>query len=123
MPRVNLTILAPGTAHPRRSVPILHDVPHTDLSVRLQPRAKRNAIIEERDGVLLVSVAAAPVDGLANAALCKLLARRAGIARGRVTVVGGERSREKVVRFEDLSPGELRSALGLASAAQPPDVA
>jgi uncharacterized protein YggU (UPF0235/DUF167 family) len=98
----------------------LHDVPFAELKVRLQPRAKRNAILEERDGVLRVSVAAAPVDGLANAALCKLLAKRAGIARGRVTVIRGERSREKVVRFEDLSLGELRSALGLASAAQPP---
>jgi uncharacterized protein YggU (UPF0235/DUF167 family) len=50
---------------------------------------------------------------LANAALCKLLAKRAGIARGRVSVVRGERSREKVVRFAELSSDELRSALGL----------
>jgi uncharacterized protein YggU (UPF0235/DUF167 family) len=88
-----------------------------DLTVRLQPRAKRNAILEERDGVLRVSVAAAPVDGLANAALCKLLAKRAGIARGRVSVIRGERSREKVVRFEDISPDDLRSALSLAGGA------
>jgi uncharacterized protein len=97
-------------------------VSSADLTVRLQPRAKRNAILEERDGVLRVSVAAAPVDGLANAALCKLLAKRTGIARARVTVIRGERSREKVVRFEDLSLAQLRSALGLASAAQPHDV-
>ncbi|HTD08534.1 MAG TPA: DUF167 domain-containing protein [Solirubrobacteraceae bacterium] len=87
-----------------------------ELAIRLQPRAKRNAILEERDGVLRVSVAAAPVDGLANAALCKLLAKRAGIARGRVSVVRGERSREKVVRFAELSSDELRSALGLGPA-------
>jgi uncharacterized protein len=102
-------------------VPILRDVPYAELTVRLQPRAKRNAILDERDGVLGVSVAAAPVDGLANAALCKLLAKRAGVARGRVTVIRGERSREKVVRFEELSQAELRSALGLASL-RPPGV-
>jgi uncharacterized protein (TIGR00251 family) len=95
---------------------------YVDLTVRLQPRAKRNAILGERDGVLRVSVAAAPVDGLANAALCKLLAKRAGIARGRVSVIRGERSREKVVRVEDMSLGELRNALGLASAALAPDI-
>jgi uncharacterized protein len=78
-------------------------VPGVDLEVRLQPRAKRNAIVDERDGVLRVSVAAAPVEGQANAALCKLIAKRAGIARGRVSVIRGERTREKVVRVEGLS--------------------
>ena len=83
------------------------------LVIRLQPRAKRNAIVEERDGVLRVSVAAAPVDGLANAALCKLIAKRAGVARGRVSVVRGERSREKVVQVEGVELEELRRALGM----------
>jgi uncharacterized protein len=87
-------------------------MPDADLTVRLQPRAKRNAITGERDGVLRVSVAAAPVEGQANAALCKLLAKRAGVARGRVSVIRGERSREKVVRVEGLAPQELRHALG-----------
>jgi len=61
-----------------------------------------------------VDVTAAPVEGQANAALCKLLAKRAGIARGRVSVVRGERSRDKVVRVEGLALDELRRALGLA---------
>ena len=84
-----------------------------DLRVRLQPRAKRNAIVEERDGVLRVTVAAAPVDGRANAALCKLIAKQAGVARGRVTVIRGERSRDKVVRVEGVARSEVRRALGL----------
>jgi uncharacterized protein (TIGR00251 family) len=89
-------------------------VPDAELTVRLHPRAKRNAIGEERDGVLRVSVAAAPVEGQANAALCKLIAKRAGVARGRVTVVRGERARQKVVRVDGLERQELRRALGLA---------
>jgi len=88
-------------------------VPDVDLTVRLTPRAKRNAIVDERDGVLRVSVAAAPVEGQANAALCKLIAKRAGVARGRVSVIRGGRSREKVVRVEGVEPGELRRALGV----------
>lgn len=82
-----------------------------DLTVRLKPRAKRNALLGEQDGVLRVSVAAAPVDGKANAALCKLIAKRAGVARGQVSVIHGERSREKVVRVEGMTPPELRRAL------------
>jgi uncharacterized protein YggU (UPF0235/DUF167 family) len=88
-------------------------VPDVDLLVRLQTRARRNAILEERNGVLRVSVAAAPVNGQANAALCKLIAKRAGVARGRVSVIRGERSREKVVHVEGLTRDQLRRALGL----------
>jgi uncharacterized protein (TIGR00251 family) len=97
-------------------------VPHVDLKIRLQPRAKRNAIVDERNGVVRVSVAAAPVEGRANAALCKLIAKRSGIARGRVSVISGERSREKVVRVEGLALGELRQALGLSLTALPREI-
>jgi uncharacterized protein (TIGR00251 family) len=82
-----------------------------DLTVRLKPRSKRNALMAERDGVLHVSVAAAPVEGKANAALCKLIAKRAGVARVQVSVIHGERSREKVVRVEGVTQHELRRAL------------
>jgi predicted GNAT superfamily acetyltransferase/uncharacterized protein YggU (UPF0235/DUF167 family) len=92
-------------------------MPHTELTVHLTPRAKRNAIVEERDGVLRVSVAAAPVDGQANAALCKLIAKRAGIARGRVSVIRGARTREKVVQVEDIALADLQLALGLRAPA------
>jgi uncharacterized protein (TIGR00251 family) len=88
-------------------------LPDADLTIRLQPRAKRNAIVDERDGVVRVSVAAAPVDGRANLALCKLIAKRAGVPRTRVTIVRGERSRDKLVRIEGMELDDARAALGL----------
>ena len=48
-----------------------------EIAVRLQPRARANEIVGERDGVLLVRVTAPPVDGRANDALCRLIAKRA----------------------------------------------
>lgn len=87
--------------------------PATDLAVRLQPRARRDAIIGEQDGVLRIAVSAPPVDGRANEALCRLIARQARIARGRVHVIRGERSRMKIVRVERMSAAQLRHALGL----------
>lgn len=90
-------------------------MPDVHLTVHLQPRAKRNAIIDERNGVLRVSITAPPVEGQANAALCKLLAKRAGIAQGRVSVIRGERSRTKIVRIEGMESSELRCALGLTA--------
>ena len=84
-----------------------------DLRVRLQPKAGRNEIVDERDGALVVRVAAPPVEGRANVALCKLLAKRAGVARGRVSIVRGAGARDKVVRVEGVTIDELRRSLGL----------
>jgi len=38
------------------------------ISVRVQPRAKADAVVEVRDGVLVVRVTAPPLDGRANEA-------------------------------------------------------
>jgi uncharacterized protein YggU (UPF0235/DUF167 family) len=86
------------------------------VSVRLTPRAAQDAIGTPRaDGVLPVRVTAPPVDGEANAALCRLLARRLGVARSRVNVVGGHAARLKVVEVEGLDPAGLRRVLNLPS--------
>jgi uncharacterized protein len=72
------------------------------VRVRLQPRSKRDEILGERDGALVVRVSAPPVEGKANAALCRLLAKKAGIAAGRASVVKGASSRDKLVRLDGL---------------------
>jgi uncharacterized protein (TIGR00251 family) len=81
------------------------------IAVRLQPRASRDEIVGLRDGVLVVRVTAPPVDGRANIALCKLVARRAGVGATRVSVVRGERSRDKLVQVEGIEPAALAAAL------------
>jgi uncharacterized protein (TIGR00251 family) len=83
------------------------------LKVRLQPRARRDEILGERGGALLVRLTAPPVEGRANEALCRLLARRLGVAPTSVTLIRGARSRDKVVRVEGLSSAEIVTALGL----------
>jgi uncharacterized protein (TIGR00251 family) len=79
--------------------------------VRLQPRARANEVVGERDGVIVVRVTAPPVDGRANEALCRLIAKRARVGVRRVSIVRGVGSREKVVRVEGISAEELRTAL------------
>jgi len=81
------------------------------IKVRLQPRARGDEIMAVRDGVVIARVTAPPVDGRANRALCKLIARQAGVAPSRVTVLRGERSRDKLVRIEGLDPAALPEAL------------
>jgi len=58
-----------------------------------------------------VRVTAPPVDGRANDALRRLVARRAGVAVSRVTLVRGERSREKVLSVEGIDEATLRARL------------
>jgi uncharacterized protein YggU (UPF0235/DUF167 family) len=62
---------------------------------------------------VLVRVTEPPLEGRANAALVKLIARRAGVAKGRVSIVRGPRSRHKLVRVEGIGEAELRRALDL----------
>ncbi len=55
-----------------------------------------------RDGVLQARVSAPPVDGKANRALCRLIAKKTGIAPSRVTITRGAKSRDKLVRVEGI---------------------
>ena len=68
-------------------------------------------MVGERDGVVVIRVTAPPVDGKANAALCRLIAKRAGVAPSRVEIVRGHTAREKVIRVEGLDAEALRAAL------------
>ncbi len=68
------------------------------IDVRVIPRAGRSAIAGVRDGAILVRLAAAPVDGAANAELIDVIARALDIPKRDVSIVSGERSRQKRIR-------------------------
>jgi uncharacterized protein (TIGR00251 family) len=84
------------------------------VSVRVQPRARRDELAGERDGAVLVRVTAPPVDGRANDAACRLIARHLRIAPSRVSVVRGASARDKLVEVEGIDAGALRRRLGLS---------
>ena len=83
------------------------------VAVRVHPRARRDEIVGQRAGALLVRVTAPPVEGRANDALCRLLARRLGVAPGRVSVVRGAAARDKVVEVAGVDTDALRRELEL----------
>jgi uncharacterized protein len=73
------------------------------IDVRLTPRGGRDAIegTERRaDGrsVFKARVRAAPFEGAANDALCRLIAKTLGAAARQVTVAGGATSRVKRIQ-------------------------
>ena len=84
------------------------------LRVRVQPRARRDEVVGQRGGAVVVRLTAPPVEGKANAALCAFLAKAAGVPRSHVEIVRGASARDKVVRVEGVAEDALRRALGLA---------
>jgi hypothetical protein len=74
-----------------------------DLEIKVVPRAGRSEIAGLRDHLLVVRLAAAPVDGAANDELIALLARQLDIPKRDIAIVGGERSRTKRIRIAGLS--------------------
>ncbi len=81
------------------------------IEVRVRPRGHRDELTGVEGGVLQARVTAPPVDGKANAALRRLIAKRVGVAPSRVSVVRGEKSRNKLVRVEGLDEAALLEAL------------
>jgi uncharacterized protein (TIGR00251 family) len=72
------------------------------IAVRVQARSSRDEIDGEREGAVLVRVKAPPVDGRANVALRRLVAKRLGVAPSRVSVVRGASARDKLIEVEGL---------------------
>lgn len=77
--------------------------------MRLQPRASRDELLGwTEEGTLRVRVMAPPVGGAANVALIRLLARRLGVAKNRISIVSGATSRNKIVEIEGVTEAAVR---------------
>ena len=81
------------------------------LVLHAQPGAKRTEVAGPHGDALRIRLAAPPVDGKANKALCKLIAERAGVAPSRVAVVRGAKSREKLVEVRGVEAARLPGLL------------
>lgn len=82
------------------------------LDLVAQPRASRTAfgpLLGERRKL---AVAAPPVDGEANAAIVKFLAKFFGVAKSAVRIVQGETGRTKTVAIAGITLAEARRRLG-----------
>jgi uncharacterized protein len=89
---------------------------HLVLRVRVQPKSSREGIEGVRDARLRVRVSVPPAHGAANARAIALIAAALSIARSRVSIVRGERSREKEIAVQN---GALHSEALLARLAIP----
>ena len=74
-------------------------IPGAEFSCKVTPRARRSSISRE-EGVIKISVTAAPEDGRATAVVAKTLAHALGVAKSRLTLLRGAISRDKVFRLD-----------------------
>ncbi|MEI7751137.1 MAG: DUF167 domain-containing protein [Candidatus Omnitrophota bacterium] len=68
-------------------------------TITVKTNAKKNAVEKSADGLLRVLVKAPPQEGRANEAVIEALAAYFKVPKSRVAIVGGFKSKKKVVRI------------------------
>jgi uncharacterized protein (TIGR00251 family) len=77
------------------------------FDIQVIPHASRAEIAGEKDGAVKVRVTAPPVEGAANEACIKLLARELGLKKSQMVIFSGLKSRKKTVTVKNVSKSEL----------------
>lgn len=81
------------------------------FAVVVQPKARRNEVVGILDRALKIKLTAPPVEGAANEALIKFLARVFEIRRTEVTILRGETSHHKLIHCRSLTAEALLAHL------------
>lgn len=79
--------------------------------VHVQPRAHQDEIAGRQGDALKLRLMAPPVDGAANEACRRFLARLLGVRRDQVEILKGQTARRKLIRIRDTDPETLRQRL------------
>ncbi len=82
-----------------------------DVPLHVQTRARINRIIGIHDGALKLKIVAPPVDNAANKAILRFFSDLLEIPVSRLTIVSGEKSRDKFLRIEGFSLSRFLSRL------------
>jgi len=95
-------------------IPIRDTPAGATFSVKVHPRAKKNAVAGEVGDALKVALTAPPVEGKANEACVRFLAELLQVGRASVTIAAGESSRNKVIRVSGLTAAQVEERLRAA---------
>ncbi len=80
--------------------------------VRVVPKSSRNEVVEFMDdGTVRIHLTAPPVEGKANRLLIEFLSELFQVKPSRVSIVAGEKSKNKIVSIDGLSPSEVEQIL------------
>ena len=93
-------------------IPVYDSGSGVTFTVKVHPRARKNAITGELGDALKVSLTTPPVEGRANEACIEFFAKLLKLPRSSVTIASGQNSRNKVIRVAGLSSDQVRERLG-----------
>lgn len=82
------------------------------IDLLVQPRASKNEVIGPQGDELKIRLTSPPVEGAANRLCCEYFAKRLGVAKGAVELVGGEKSRHKRLLVRGVTTAEVLAILG-----------
>ena len=78
------------------------------FDIQVIPHASRAEIAGAQEGAFKIKVTAPPVEGAANEACIKLLAKELGLKKSQMEISSGAKSRKKTVMIKDISKEELQ---------------
>lgn len=81
------------------------------FDIQVIPHASRAEIAGVQEGAFKVKVTAPPVEGAANEACIKLLAKELGLKKSQMEISSGAKSRKKTVLIKDISKAELETKI------------
>jgi uncharacterized protein (TIGR00251 family) len=81
------------------------------FTVHVQPRASRSEICGAKEGELRLRLTSPPVEDAANKQCVDLIAKTLGVAKSKVSIKSGAKSRHKVVKVEGVDHDALLSLL------------
>ena len=81
------------------------------LKLRIVPNAKRNEVTGEHGDAVKIKVAAPAIEGKANEVLLEFIAEKLGIHRRNLTLIAGEKLRDKLIEIAGLDATEARGRL------------
>lgn len=84
------------------------DGPDVTFPLFVHSRASRDEAVGVHNGALTLRVTAPPVEGKANEASLRFLAKTLGLPRSKLEIVKGERFRHKVIRVKNIQVKDLR---------------
>jgi len=97
-------------------IPIRETPAGASFAVKVQPRARKNAVMGVVGDALKLSLTAPPLEGRANQACIQFLAELLDLPRSSITIASGQTGRRKVVRIAGRSVDEIASKLASATA-------
>lgn len=81
------------------------------FDIQVIPNATRAGIAGKQDEALKVKVTALPLEGAANEACIRLLAKEIGLKKGQIEIFAGQKARRKTIRITEITKDELEKKI------------